>query len=118
MSIRIFSPVRAILHISSPCGTATNGTDTIQVFPDDGTSATTSALRDPGRRRTVRSVPSAAVPLAMRAALFYAYLTAGARAAMINSDVSVELANVISAVIFYLVTAEAAFAFIRRRLGA
>jgi simple sugar transport system permease protein len=60
-----------------------------------------------------RSNPLGVIP----AALFYAYLTAGARAAMINSDVSVELANVISAVIFYLVTAEAAFAFIRRRLG-
>lgn len=60
-----------------------------------------------------RSNPLGVVP----AALFYAYLMAGARAAMINSDVSIELANVISAVIFYLVTAEAAFAFIRRRLG-
>jgi riboflavin transport system permease protein len=60
-----------------------------------------------------RSNPLGVIP----AALFYAYLTAGARAAMINADVSVELANVISSVIFYLVTAEAAFAFIRRRLG-
>jgi ABC-type uncharacterized transport system permease subunit len=60
-----------------------------------------------------RSQPLGVIP----AALFYAYLTAGARAAMINSDVSIELANVISSVIFYLVTAEAAFAFIRRRLG-
>lgn len=60
-----------------------------------------------------RSNPLGVVP----AALFYAYLTAGARVAMINSDVTVELAAVISSVIFYLVTAEAAFAFIRRRLG-
>ena len=60
-----------------------------------------------------RNNPLGVVP----AALFYAYLNAGARAAMINSDVTVELANVISSVIFYLVTAEAAFAFIRRRLG-
>jgi ABC-type uncharacterized transport system permease subunit len=60
-----------------------------------------------------RSQPLGVIP----AALFYAYLTAGARAAMINSDVSTELANVISSVIFYLVTAEAAFTFIRRRLG-
>ena len=60
-----------------------------------------------------RNNPLGVIP----AALFYAYLNAGARAAMINSDVSIELANVISSVIFYLVTAEAAFAFIRRRLG-
>ncbi len=60
-----------------------------------------------------RSNPLGVVP----AALFYAYLSAGARVAMINSDVTVELAAVISSVIFYLVTAEATFAFIRRRLG-
>ena len=60
-----------------------------------------------------RNNPLGVVP----AALFYAYLSAGARAAMINSDVTVELAAVISSVIFYLVTAEATFAFIRRRLG-
>ncbi len=60
-----------------------------------------------------RSNPLGVIP----AALFYAYLNAGARSAMINSDVTVELAQVISAIIFYLVTAEAAFVFIRRRLG-
>jgi ABC-type uncharacterized transport system permease subunit len=60
-----------------------------------------------------RSNPLGVIP----AALFYAYLNAGARCAMINSDVTVELAQVISSIIFYLVTAEAAFAFIRRRLG-
>jgi riboflavin transport system permease protein len=60
-----------------------------------------------------RNNPLGVIP----AALFYAYLSAGARVAMINSDVTVELANVISSVIFYLVTAEAAFSFIRRRLG-
>jgi simple sugar transport system permease protein len=60
-----------------------------------------------------RNNPRGVVP----AALFYAYLSAGARVAMINSDVTVELAAVISSVIFYLVTAEATFAFIRRRLG-
>jgi simple sugar transport system permease protein len=60
-----------------------------------------------------RNNPLGVIP----AAIFYAYLSAGARAAMINSDVTVELANVIGSVIFYLVTAEAAFSFIRRRLG-
>ncbi|MDP2790651.1 MAG: ABC transporter permease [Rectinemataceae bacterium] len=60
-----------------------------------------------------RNNPLGVIP----AALLYAYLAAGARVAMINSDVTVELAAVISSVIFYLVTAEAAFAFIRRRLG-
>ncbi len=60
-----------------------------------------------------RNNPLGVIP----AAIFYAYLSAGARSAMINSDVTVELANVISSIIFYLVTAEAAFSFIRRRLG-
>ncbi len=60
-----------------------------------------------------RNNPLGVIP----AALFYAYLSAGARVAMINSDVTVELAAVISSIIFYLVTAEAAVSFIRRGLG-
>jgi riboflavin transport system permease protein len=60
-----------------------------------------------------RNNPLGVIP----AAIFYAYLSAGARSAMINSDVTVQLADVISSIIFYLVTAEAAFSFIRRRLG-
>ena len=50
------------------------------------------------------------------AALFYAYLQAGARVAMINSDVTFELAAIITAVIFYLITAEVTFSFLRKRL--
>ena len=61
-----------------------------------------------------RSNPLGVLP----AALLYAYLSAGAKAAMINSDVTFELAAIIQSVIFYLITAEAAFSFIRRRLGA
>jgi ABC-type uncharacterized transport system permease subunit len=60
-----------------------------------------------------RSNPLGVIP----AALFYAYLDSGAKIAMINSDVTYEIAAIISAVIFYLVTAEAAVSFIRRRLG-
>lgn len=60
-----------------------------------------------------RNNPLAVVP----AALLYAYLSAGAKAAMINSDVTFELAAIIQAVIFYLITAEAAMAFFRRRLN-
>ncbi len=50
------------------------------------------------------------------AALFYVYLQSGARAAMINSDVTSEIAAIITSVIFYLITAEVMFAFFRRRL--
>lgn len=60
-----------------------------------------------------RNNPLGVVP----AALFYAYLQAGAQVAMINTDLTFEIAGIISAVIFYLVTAEAAFAFFRRRLA-
>ncbi len=50
------------------------------------------------------------------AALFYAYLQSGAQVAMINSDLTYEIVGIISSVIFYLVTAEAAFSFFRKRL--
>jgi riboflavin transport system permease protein len=51
------------------------------------------------------------------AAFFYAYLQAGARVAMMNSDVTFEIAAIITSVIFYLITAEAAYSFFRRRLS-
>jgi ABC-type uncharacterized transport system permease subunit len=60
-----------------------------------------------------RSNPLGVIP----AALLYAYLSAGAKVAMINSDVTFELAAIIQSVIFYLITAEAAFAFFRRRFA-
>lgn len=50
------------------------------------------------------------------AALFYVYLQAGARVAMMNSDVTYEIAAIITSIIFYLITAEVTFAFFRRRL--
>jgi len=50
------------------------------------------------------------------AAFFYAYLQAGAQVAMINSDLTYEIVGIINSVIFYLITAEAAFSFFRKRL--
>ena len=58
-----------------------------------------------------REHPAAVLP----AALFYAYLEAGAQAAMIHSNVSVELVNVVQAVIFYLITAQGLLAFLKTR---
>ncbi len=49
------------------------------------------------------------------AALFFAYLEAGAKAAMLHSDVTFEIAAVIQSIIFYLVTAQAIFSFVRYR---
>jgi len=49
-------------------------------------------------------------------ALFFAYLNAGAKAAMINSDVTFELVNVVQSVIFYLVTAQAIYDIIRYKI--
>ncbi|MCR4429206.1 MAG: ABC transporter permease [Caldiserica bacterium] len=59
-----------------------------------------------------RNNPLAVVP----AALFYAYLQSGAQVSMINSDLTYEIVGIISSVIFYLVTAEAAFSFFKKRL--
>ena len=49
------------------------------------------------------------------AAVFFAYLEAGARAAMLHSDVTFEIAAVVQSVIFYLVTAQALYGAVRRR---
>lgn len=56
-----------------------------------------------------RSHPLAVLP----AAVFFAYLDAGAKAAMLHSDVTFEIAAVVQSVIFYLVTAQAIY----RRAG-
>ena len=45
-------------------------------------------------------------------AVFFAYLDAGAKAAMIHSDVTFEIAAIIQSVIFYLVTAKGLYSFI------
>jgi len=58
-----------------------------------------------------REHPAGVLP----AALFYAYLEAGAEAAMIHSSVSLELVTVVQALIFYLITAQGLFAFLRKR---
>jgi len=50
------------------------------------------------------------------AALFYVYLQSGAKVAMMNADVTYEIAAIVTSVIFYLITAEVTFAFFRRRL--
>lgn len=49
------------------------------------------------------------------AAVFFAYLDAGAKAAMLHSDVTFEIAAVVQSVIFYLVTAQALYNALRRR---
>ncbi|MBT3274330.1 MAG: ABC transporter permease [Spirochaetales bacterium] len=49
------------------------------------------------------------------AAIFFAYLDAGAKAAMLHSDVTFEIAAIIQSIIFYLVTAQAIYSFIRNR---
>jgi riboflavin transport system permease protein len=55
--------------------------------------------------------PLAVIP----AALFFAYLEAGAQAAMLHSDVTFEIAAVVQSVIFYLVTARALYSLFRFR---
>ena len=49
-----------------------------------------------------RNHPIAVIP----AAVFFAYLDAGAKSAMINSDVTMEIASVVQAVVFFLVTSQ------------
>ena len=49
------------------------------------------------------------------AALFFAYLDAGAKAAMLHSDVTFEIAALVQSVIFYLVTAQAVYGFFKYR---
>jgi simple sugar transport system permease protein len=49
--------------------------------------------------------PLAVIP----AALFFAYLDAGAKAAMLHADVTFELAKIAQGVIFFLVTAQALY---------
>ncbi len=49
------------------------------------------------------------------AAIFFAYLDAGAKTAMLHSDVTFEIAAIIQSVIFYLVTARAIYSFVRKR---
>ncbi len=55
--------------------------------------------------------PIAVIP----AAIFFAYLEAGAKAAMIHSDVTFEIAAVVQSIIFYLITAQAIYGFIKYR---
>ena len=49
------------------------------------------------------------------AAILFAYLDAGAKAAMLHSDVTFEIAAVIQSIIFYLVTAQAIYSLFRYR---
>jgi len=55
--------------------------------------------------------PIAVVP----AALFFAYLDAGAKAATLHADVTLELAKIAQAVIFFLVTAQALYGLFKSR---
>ena len=47
------------------------------------------------------------------AAVFFAYLDAGAKAAMLHSDVTFEIAAIVQSTIFFLVTAKAIHDFIK-----
>jgi len=58
-----------------------------------------------------RNNPLAVIP----AAFFFAYLDAGAKAAMLHSDVTFEIAAIVQAIIYYLVTAKVIYRFIRYR---
>ena len=58
-----------------------------------------------------RNHPLGVVP----AAIFFAYLDAGAKAAMLHSDVTFEIAAIVQSVIFYLVTAQALYNALRYR---
>ena len=58
-----------------------------------------------------RNHPLGVIP----AAFFFAYLDAGAKAAMLHSDVTFEIASIVQAVIFFLVTAETIQGLVRRR---
>jgi ABC-type uncharacterized transport system permease subunit len=61
-----------------------------------------------------RNNPLAVVP----AALLFAWLDAGARAAMLHGDVTYEIAAIAQACIFYLVTAQALYGLVRKRSAA
>ncbi|MBA7582525.1 putative riboflavin import permease protein RfuC [subsurface metagenome] len=58
-----------------------------------------------------RNNPLAVIP----AAIFFAYLEAGAKAAMLHSDITFEIAAVVQSTIFYLITAQALYNFVRYR---
>lgn len=58
-----------------------------------------------------RNNPLAIIP----AAVFFAWLEAGAKAAMLHSDVTFEIAAIVQSVIFYLITAQALYGALRRR---
>lgn len=59
-----------------------------------------------------RNHPLAVIP----AALLYSYLESGASMAALMSDVSPQIAGIVQSVIFYLVTAQAVFAFVNKVL--
>jgi ABC-type uncharacterized transport system permease subunit len=48
------------------------------------------------------------------AAVFFAYLNAGANAAMLHADLTFEIAAVVQSVVFYLITAQAIYGFLGR----
>jgi len=58
-----------------------------------------------------RNNPLAVIP----AAIFFAYLEAGAKAAMLHSDITFEIAAVVQSTIFYLITAQALYNVVRYR---
>jgi simple sugar transport system permease protein len=61
-----------------------------------------------------RNNPLGVVP----AALLFAYLEAGAKAAMLHGDVTFEIAAIAQSFIFYFVTAQSLYGIVRRRRAA
>ena len=59
--------------------------------------------------------PAAVIP----AALFFAYIESGASSAMINTDVTIEIAMIVKAVVFFLITSRLIYNFFKysRRAG-
>ena len=58
-----------------------------------------------------RNNPLAVIP----AALFFAYIDAGAKSAMINADVTIEIASVVQSIVFFLITAQAIYNLVKYR---
>ncbi|MDC7226594.1 MAG: ABC transporter permease [Spirochaetales bacterium] len=58
-----------------------------------------------------RNNPIAVIP----AALFFAYIEAGAESAMINADITIEIASIVQSVVFFLITAQAIYNFLKYR---
>lgn len=50
------------------------------------------------------------------AAIFFAYIEAGAKSAMIHSDITIEIASIVQSIVFFLITAQAIYNFFRYKM--